>query len=134
MNLSRPDSETQASGRWLWPLLMAIAVLLICSGLAVRQYRQFVAASHTVEHTHEVLDSIERIVNRLVAAETGQRGYLLTNDRAYLTPYEGVQEQTRALLSRLEQLVSDNPEQLALSRKLGAVARPGSSRWRACSS
>ena len=109
MILSRDDTETQVSGRWRWAFLVAITVLLICSGLAVQQYTRFADAAGKVEHTHQVLTSIDRVVTRLVSAETGHRGYLLTSNRSFLQPYEGVQDETRALLRELSGLVDRQP-------------------------
>ena len=64
------------------------------------RYTRFADAADKVEHTQQVLSSIDRVLTRLVSAETGHRGYLLTSNRSFLQPYEGVQEQTRALLRR----------------------------------
>ena len=88
----------------------------------MQQYTRFADADAKVAHTHEVLDSIDRVLTRLVDAETGQRGYLLTKNRARLQSYEGVASDVHALLSHLEQLVADNPEQHARSRRLAELA------------
>ena len=55
MILSRDDSETHVSSKWRWAFLVAITVLLICSGLAVYQYTRFADAAGNVEHTQQVL-------------------------------------------------------------------------------
>ncbi len=115
-------SETHVSGRWRWPFLVAIGVLVVCGVVAVLLYTRFAAATAKVEHTHEVLNSIDRVVARLVDAETGHRGYLLTSDRTFLQPYEGVQAQTRALLTHLDELVSDNSTQRDYCRRLATLA------------
>jgi PAS domain S-box-containing protein len=122
MSLSPDDTETTVSGKWRWAFLVAITVLLVCSGLAVQQYTRFADAASKVEHTHQVLSHIDRVVARLVAAEAGHRGYLLTGDRSVLQPYEGAQEETRALLGQLSGLVTDNPEQQADCQHLEALA------------
>jgi CHASE3 domain sensor protein len=49
--------------------------------------REFGEASEARKHSHEVLMTINETEARLVDAETGQRGYLLTGDPAYLAPY-----------------------------------------------
>ena len=122
--MNRVDDGTaiHVSDSWRWPFLVAIAVLLLCGGLAMLQEARFAEAAARIEHTYEVLDSIDRVVGRLVDAETAYRGYLLTRTRAFLQPYEGVDNQTRALLRRVEQLVADSPEQQARAGRLTALA------------
>lgn len=64
-----------------------------------------------VAHTHEVIASLDRLLSTVKDAETGQRGYLLTGDAKYLTPYEGALTSASTELATLETLVADNPEQ-----------------------
>jgi signal transduction histidine kinase/CHASE3 domain sensor protein/CheY-like chemotaxis protein len=115
---ARPDIPTHA---WRWPFLIAIAALLLTGGLAVLQYSRFADASALVEHTYEVLESIDLALTRLVDAETGHRGYLLTKHRDFLQPYEGAAAETHALLGRLTNLVADSPAQQQRARRLSAL-------------
>ena len=115
---SQPDIPSQA---WRWPFLLAIAALLLTGGLAVLQYSRFADASALVEHTYEVLESIDLALTRLVDAETGHRGYLLTKHRDFLQPYEGAAAETHALLGRLTNLVADSPAQQERARRLSAL-------------
>jgi PAS domain S-box-containing protein len=115
-------AEIHVSDSWRRPFLVAIVVLLLCGGLAVLQESRFAEAADRVEHTYEVRDAIERVVGRLVDAETGYRGYLLTRDRAFLQPYEGVETDTPALLDRLHGIVADDPDQLDRARRLQTLA------------
>jgi CHASE3 domain sensor protein len=48
---------------------------------------------------------------RLVDAETGQRGYLLTGEEAYLEPYRAANKEIDQAISNLKNLTSDNPNQ-----------------------
>jgi signal transduction histidine kinase/DNA-binding response OmpR family regulator/CHASE3 domain sensor protein len=66
-----------------------------------------------VAHTHEVLSALGEIVSLLKDAETGQRGYLLTGDVRYLEPHTTAVSRIDSRLGEVEQLVSDNPAQLA---------------------
>ena len=82
------------------------------------QEARFAEASGKIERTYEVLDAIDRVVGRLADAETAYRGYLLTKNRAFLQPYEGVDNQTRALLARVNDLVAESPDQQGRARRL----------------
>jgi signal transduction histidine kinase/CHASE3 domain sensor protein/ActR/RegA family two-component response regulator len=115
---SRPDIPSHA---WRWPFLVAIAALLLSGGLAVLQYSRFADASALVEHTYEVLESLDLTLTRLVDAETGHRGYLLTKKRDFLVPYENAAVETHALLSRMGNLVSDSPAQQERFRRLSVL-------------
>ena len=115
---SRPDIPSHA---WRWPFLVAIAALLLSGGIAVLQYSRFADATDLVEHTYEVLESIDLALTRLVDAETGHRGYLLTKNRDFLQPYEGAAAETHALLGRLTNLVTDSPAQQERARRLSAL-------------
>jgi len=64
-----------------------------------------------IEHTHEVILESERFLSFMKDAETGQRGYLLTSNPTYLTPYEiGKNEATKSF-KKLLVLTSDNKQQ-----------------------
>src|SRR5690349_17748056 len=64
-----------------------------------------------VERTYDVIDTSRAVLSLVQDAETGQRGYLITNDDAYLTPYRAAIEAIPKQLQRLKPLVSDNPSQ-----------------------
>lgn len=61
-----------------------------------------------VMHTHEVLEASERFLGKMRDAETGQRGYLLTNDPAYLEPYDIGVVNAEKDFSILRELTQDN--------------------------
>lgn len=67
--------------------------------------------SQLVVHTHEVLSALSDVVSLLKDAETGQRGYLLTGDAAYLQPYTTATAQIDARLEDIKTLTADNLHQ-----------------------
>jgi len=64
-----------------------------------------------VERTYDVIDTSRAVLSLVQDAETGQRGYLITNDDSYLVPYRAAIEAIPKQLQRLKPLVSDNPSQ-----------------------
>ncbi len=66
-----------------------------------------------VNHTYEVVGSLETLLSTLKDAETGQRGFLLTEDEQYLEPYRDALTRESAELDRLKTLTSDNALQQA---------------------
>jgi PAS domain S-box-containing protein len=96
-----------------------IALLLIANaGLAFRNSRQLSEDAGWVAHTHKVMDTFNTILSAAQDAETGQRGYLLTGDPAYLRPYEEATVSIWAELALVERLTADNPGQRA---RVGAI-------------
>jgi CHASE3 domain sensor protein len=64
-----------------------------------------------VRHTLAVRNQIAQIRSLGQSAETGQRGYLLTNSQAYLIPYDRGIATIGPAIDELGRLVIDNPEQ-----------------------
>jgi PAS domain S-box-containing protein len=64
----------------------------------------------------------ERLSGALRDAEAGQRGYLLTQDTTYLTPFEASGSRIRELGRTLEGLTSDLPEEREEARSINQLA------------
>jgi len=111
-----PFAASRPSSRWFaHPLILGIAVLLVlvvASGyLGGRYWRQREAASRAVEHSRQVLDTLDRLRANIADLETERRGYLLTLDPAYLKPYGISDESVRRESEALQALVADDPLQ-----------------------
>lgn len=68
-------------------------------------------AHQWVRHTRDVELYIQRILTDIADAETGQRGFLLSGDASYLTPYTHGVVTIRADQAVLRRLTVDNPIQ-----------------------
>jgi methyl-accepting chemotaxis protein len=64
--------------------------------------------SYSVTNTYKVVEKISNYVSNLKDAETGQRGFLLTGDPAYLEPYSTAVEAAPKLLGELRGLTIDS--------------------------
>ena len=64
-----------------------------------------------VQHSMAVRDQLDQVLNFIQAAETGQRGYLLTGRDSYLEPYTEAVAELPATLDRTAGLVGDDPRQ-----------------------
>ena len=98
---------------------LALAVLVAIGGVAHRNIVKLTVTAGWVDHTHKVLENLATLLQGLVDAETGQRGYMITGDEAYLEPYHvalGVIDQD---VKELRDLTKDNPNQ---QRRLEALA------------
>jgi two-component system, NarL family, sensor histidine kinase EvgS len=90
---------------------IAIAILVFVGWQSYRNTARFAEASEWRKHTYEVLRNLDETVARLVDAETGQRGYILTGDEAYLEPYRATIKNIDQTIRNLKNLTSDNPNQ-----------------------
>jgi PAS domain S-box-containing protein len=97
------------------PLILGVAVplmLLAASGfLGMRYWHQQQAASHAVEHSRHVLDTLDRLRANIADLEVERRGYLLTLDATYLKHYGVSDESLRREGDALQNLVADDPLQ-----------------------
>ncbi|HEY9695194.1 MAG TPA: GAF domain-containing protein [Oculatellaceae cyanobacterium] len=93
------------------------AILLLVGGFSYHSINRLVEASRLVAHTHEVLEELESVISGLKDVETGQRGYVLTGDEAYLEPYNTAIPQIQQDLRQLRSLTKDNiPQQQRLAQ------------------
>jgi signal transduction histidine kinase len=81
------------------------------------------ASRAAVSHTRDVLDRASATLSALQDAETGQRGFVITGNPAYLAPYERAVVDLRSDTAALRSLTRDNPRQQARLDTLGAFIR-----------
>lgn len=99
------------------PLVLGIVLVLglilasaVVSAYNVHQLRQ---DSKLVDHTHQVNSRLESVMEAVRDAESGQRGYLITGEPAYLDPYRDTPTLVEDYVEQVERLTADNPEQQA---------------------
>src|SRR6266403_4488 len=107
--LANACSRDSLAGRWkdemeygnrpvLGGFVIATAILVFVGWQSYRNTARFAEAAEWRKHTYDVLRNLDETVARLVDAETGQRGYLLTGEEAYLEPY-------RATIKSIDQTI-----------------------------
>ncbi len=106
-------------------LLVPIGLLLFLGGVLGRQLLLLGELNGWVEHTTEVAKQLTATKMLVLDQETMMRGYLLSEDRAFLTTFEA--QSPFDQLSRLQVMATDNPIQQARF----AEARKRYEAWRA---
>jgi PAS domain S-box-containing protein len=91
--------------------VIATTILVLVGWQSYRNTARFAEAAQWREHTYEVLNSLDNTVGLLSDAETGQRGYLLSGEDAYLDPYRAAIKDIPQTIGELKSLTSDNPHQ-----------------------
>ena len=100
-----------------------VLVVLILAGAAAvlaRSVTRFGDERAAVMRTRGDIDALNAFLATVEDAETGQRGYLLTGDTAYLIPYRAAVQAIGTRLSRIEQSETDNAAQRVWLRALRA--------------
>lgn len=95
------------------------AVIAVFATVILLAGRQALESRRWVAHTRDVLAAAQRTLSHVQDAETGQRGYLLTGDSAYLAPYRTATTALAADTSRLRALTRDNRVQQRRLDELG---------------
>jgi PAS domain S-box-containing protein len=96
-------------------------VVLIAGGfLGYFSARSLVLHARRVEHTHQVIGALEVLLSTVKDAETGQRGYLLTEDEPYLRRHRAGLAKIPQEIARVKSLIADNADQQARFAQLEA--------------
>lgn len=131
------NAQVPPRPRWLtpdWPAFVArlrtssstaIAIGVVAIAVLIAAWINFQAneASRLVSKAIDVRERSEGFLSNLLDAETGQRGFLLTGDEAYLAPYNESRFKILPELDVLEGLVTDNPSQVERIRQARELAR-----------
>jgi methyl-accepting chemotaxis protein len=98
---------------------LAGVVLLVIAVIGYRTTAGLVENDGLVSHSYEVQNRLTDLLSELKDAETGQRGYVITGDPAYLEPYQAALGEIKSTQQRVRELTADNPDQ---QRRLTALA------------
>jgi PAS domain S-box-containing protein len=96
------------------PVLWLIGSLILYGLIAVVSYESITAIHHTseqVEQTHRGLADLDRVLLDLKDAETGQRGFLATQDERFLEPYYSALRSLPESMKKLESSLSEDTKQ-----------------------
>jgi len=99
-------------------MTLPVVVLLGSASLAFLAERRTGTTLEATQHAYAVQHEIDAVLTDLVDAETGTRGFLLTGDTAYLSPYERGAAAVHGNLDQLSSLTAGNPDQAASLQRL----------------
>ena len=104
--------------------LAGVLLFFVLSGLvAYRNLEALRENTQKIVHSHDVIVALDELLSSVQDAETGQRGFLLTNNERYLDPYESALATIPLRIDEITKLTSDNPAQQSrietLKRRVG---------------
>jgi PAS domain S-box-containing protein len=91
--------------------ILALACLAVIGAVSYLSVVRLNENAARVEHTHQVLDALERLLAATTDSETAQRGYLIAGDPSYLEPYRKATAIIDGEQRRLRELTADNHAQ-----------------------
>jgi methyl-accepting chemotaxis protein len=125
MNLQRRSNDMTVFSNWTASrkLLAGFGLsgftLIAIALVAYTNISRLIENEAWVKHTYQVQAKFESVLSEMANAETGERGYLLTGDDAYLEPYKAAIATVKGTLDDLRRLTSDNLNQ---QRRLASLA------------
>jgi len=84
--------------------LVGAALLITVVMLSFWAFNQIKVAADARKHTFILINNADDLLSKMIDAETGQRGYLLTGDKVFLEPYQAVRTGIKGDLQALRQL------------------------------
>ena len=103
---------------------VALLFLIAIGWIAFDNTAKLLDARERVAHANDVLTALDHLLTALVDAETGQRGFMLTHEDAYLEPYNAALRTLRETSDEVDRAVMESPKQqgrmLALKPVIGA--------------
>ena len=106
------------------PLLLTLAAAAAAVMLFISEgsYFRSVSTLNALGAMATARSSLQGLERSFLDAETGQRGYLLTERTEYLRPYDSALQQIDAAFRFLQQYYAEEPEPLALLTELRKVS------------
>ena len=112
---------TKRSNTPLFPLFIAVALVVVIGFLSWSAWRTVLYNNAEVERTRRVLAGTNKILYDLTNAETGQRGFLLTAKESYLAPYQSAQKDIPSDLAELRRVTDVVPGQATSIERLESL-------------
>jgi signal transduction histidine kinase len=99
-------------------MLLAIMVVAVLFFINDRNFDESKAATLQIEQSTKVLAALNHLQAQIVDTETGQRGYLLSGNSKYLTPYSNSTAEINKSLDKLRELIQNNSEKSAIYQQM----------------
>ena len=101
----------------------ALFAVLAMIGISELAYDKSVDAMDDIAQAHLARSHVQRLLRDVLDAESGQRGYLLSDNTAYLEPYKAAVADLGQAQDQLRELYVVRPEQIATLSRLGRTVQ-----------
>jgi CHASE3 domain sensor protein len=90
----------------IWMLSLAVLLLLVMASVSYTDWRLYQRADRHALQIRDALTALDQFLDTMLDAETGQRGFLLTDDAPYLEPYAQALQAAPHHLTQLTQALA----------------------------
>ena len=101
-------------------LMLAVSAVALIVFINEVSYRNTVKSVNDMERAQSTRSALNELMQSMLDAETGQRGYLLTGNKIYLEPYDETLKTINQQLDQLRMVFTPFPEQLG---EFGVMSR-----------
>lgn len=114
--------DAPAASKVFWGVfVLAITAFVLLGTIGTETAQRHAAA--WVRRTIAVESKLNRLEALLRAAESGERGFLLTGDKTFLAPLEKLKLKADAEIDELRDLLGDNSKQREALEKVAPLAK-----------
>ncbi|HSV52847.1 MAG TPA: CHASE3 domain-containing protein [Burkholderiaceae bacterium] len=103
-------------------LPLAILAVIALVGINETGYWQSIRAAEEIEQAQRTRGVLHKLLQQMLDAETGQRGFLLTGDPRYLEPYSAATADINQSLDSLHKMYAEQPRELLVFAQLASHA------------
>jgi signal transduction histidine kinase len=121
MDMDRAEGDDPRTGIPRAPVVVAFCLLAFAGLASIVGIFTSAQADRLLTRSLEVRRAEMDVFSAVQDAETGQRGYLLTGDRSYLTPFLTSRSRLAPLEAKLHQLCGADPQQQTRLSRLDAT-------------
>jgi CHASE3 domain sensor protein/putative methionine-R-sulfoxide reductase with GAF domain len=93
---------------------IALAIFVSIGWLVYLNMTAVKESDYWVSHTHSVIEGLDTLLSTMIDAATGERGFIITGDDAYLEPYNNALANIQKQRNSLRDLTKDNSRQQKL--------------------
>jgi CheY-like chemotaxis protein/signal transduction histidine kinase/CHASE3 domain sensor protein len=111
-------SSMPLPAKTLLGFFVAVVAVVIIALLSYQSLQTTTSTARNLAQSIELLRLLQSLFSTLKDAETGQRGFLLTGEESYLTPYTDAKDALPSEFKALRALLVNRPEQ---ARRLDAL-------------
>jgi signal transduction histidine kinase/CheY-like chemotaxis protein len=104
-------NKTSIESSLVFGFATVMVLLLLAGGQMYHSLHEYMVTLRWVEHTHQVIRSLNTVTSIMREIESGQRGYIITNDNIFQSEYNHNKGEIRLLLTEIEELTADNTSQ-----------------------
>ena len=94
-------------------LTVAIIAAVLMASINEAGYVRSMNALETLAKTQNTRAKVNQLIQQMLDAETGLRGYLLTGEERYLAPYNSAISAVNGTMDELRKVFTRNPQELA---------------------